>query len=204
MKTKQRILKAILHNGSMSRADLSDILGISPSRISEVTGLMIDEGLLFKAGYGSSNGRGRKNILLDIDTSRQFALGIGLCQGVLSAGITTVKGETIESKCIKLSCGTSFDNIKAASEAICKDIIKNCCLKPEQLLGIGICADKTTVIALGFAENTAKYADYPLPVLIEPADEYLEYSSAYIPINPAEMYMFGCAKIIRDIFLADN
>lgn len=201
MKTKQKILKSILHNGAMSRTELSAELNISPSRISEVTGAMINEGLLIRSGYGIGNSRGRKNVLLDIDVSRRFALGIGLCKGIICAGITTVKGETIESRSINIGDDASPDDIDSAVNRLCRDIIKNCCLKPEQLLGIGICRDKAIGIALNDNESAAKHTAYSLPVLIEPADEYLEYSSAYIPIDPTEMYMFGCAKVIRDIFL---
>lgn len=200
MKTKQRILKAILHNGAMSRAALSDELGISPSRISEVTGLMMKEGIIIKSGYGDSSGRGRKETLLDISDSCCFALGIGLTPGVICAGITTVKGETIENRCISLAEAGYPADISSYIRELCRDMMKNCCLSQERLLGVGICQDMSMPPALGKDEM----ASFPMPVLIEPADKYLEYSSAYIPINPAEMYMFGCAKVIRDIFLGDG
>lgn len=199
MKTRQKILKTILHRGAMSRTQLSLELDISPSRISEVTGLMIDEGLLIKSGYSDGSSRGRKNTLLDIDVSRSFALGVGLCRGILCAGITTVRGETLESKSMALDASNTPEKAIATKE-LCRELMKNCCLLPEQLLGIGICLDKESEEALR-KEIAAAMQTSPLPMLIEPADEYLEYSSAYIPIDPTEMYMFGCAKIIRDVFL---
>ena len=41
------------------------------------------------------------------------------------------------------------------------------------------------------------------PIFFETADEYLAYSQAYMPINPEEMYVFGGAKVIRELLLKD-
>lgn len=205
MKIKTKILRTILHNGPTSRAKLSKILSYSPSGISEAVSLLIERGVLSEAGYEnkSPNIRGRKNILLDIDTSKCFALGIGMSGQTLSAGLATLKGGSLDTKSIEISPGDSPEKIISEAESLCRRVLKDCCLDPKMLLGVGICIDSGLSERIGLSEQT-DFSAYPLPVLVEPADDYIRYSAAYMPINPAELYMFGCAKVIRDIFLEEN
>jgi hypothetical protein len=160
----------------------------------------MDEGILLKAGSRSTS-NGRSGVLLEIDITRRFAVGIGVCHGVMSAGIITLDGRTLEKETAPISeSDTGKQILIQVSEALSR-LFKNCCLSSENVLGIGVCMDSELFKTLG--NNSLSELSGGYPIFFETADEYLAYSQAYMPINPEEMYVFGGAKVIRELLLKD-
>ena len=200
MKLRTKILSAILHDGPCSQAELARKCTASPSAVSEECRRLMDEGILLKAG-SRSTANGRSGVLLEIDITRRFAVGIGVCHGVMSAGIITLDGRTLEKETAPISeSDTGKQILIQVSEALSR-LFKNCCLSSENVLGIGVCMDSELFKTLG--NNSLSELSGGYPIFFETADEYLAYSQAYMPINPEEMYVFGGAKVIRELLLKD-
>jgi N-acetylglucosamine repressor len=200
MKVRTKILSAILHDGPCSQAELARKCTASPSAVSEECRRLMDEGILLKAG-SRSTANGRSGVLLEIDITRRFAVGIGVCHGVMSAGIITLDGRTLEKETAPISeSDTGKQILIQVSEALSR-LFKNCCLSSENVLGIGVCMDSELFKTLG--NNSLSELSGGYPIFFETADEYLAYSQAYMPINPEEMYVFGGAKVIRELLLKD-
>ena len=200
MKVRTKILSAILHDGPCSQAELARKCTASPSAVSEECRRLMDEGILLKAG-SRSTANGRSGVLLEIDITRRFAVGIGVCHGVMSAGIITLDGRTLEKETAPISESDTGNQILIqVSEALSR-LFKICCLSSENVLGIGVCMDSDLFKTLG--NNSLSELSGGYPIFFETADEYLAYSQAYMPINPEEMYVFGGAKVIRELLLKD-
>ena len=200
MKVRTKILSAILHDGPCSQAELARKCTASPSAVSEECRRLMDVGILLKAG-SRSTANGRSGVLLEIDITRRFAVGIGVCHGVMSAGIITLDGRTLEKETAPISeSDTGKQILIQVSEALSR-LFKNCCLSSENVLGIGVCMDSELFKTLG--NNSLSELSGGYPIFFETADEYLAYSQAYMPINPEEMYVFGGAKVIRELLLKD-
>lgn len=198
MKVRTKILSAILHDGPCSQAELAKKCEASPSAVSEECRRLISEGILLKTGRHSlASGRG--GTFLGIDITRRFAVGIGLCRGVISAGIITLDGRTLEKETLAISDSDSGERIIADASEMLSRLFKNCCLSGENILGVGVCMDSELSSRLG-SDIISKLSN-GYPAFFEPADEYLAYSQAYMPINPEEMYVFGGAKVIRELLL---
>lgn len=198
MKVRTKILSAILHDGPCSQAELARKCAASPSAVSEECRRLISEGILLKTGrHNSASGRG--GALLGIDITRRFAVGIGFCRGVISAGIITLDGRTLEKETSAISKSDSDERIIANASEMLSRLFKNCCLSGGNILGIGVCMDSELSKRLG--SDIVSRLSNGYPAFFEPADEYLAYSQAYMPINPEEMYVFGGAKVIRELLL---
>lgn len=203
MKVRTKILSAILHDGPCSQAELARKCAASPSAVSEECRRLISEGILLKTGKRGL-ASGRSGTLLGIDITRRFAVGIGLCRGVISAGIITLDGRTLEKETLAISEADSSESesgeqIIADASKMLSQLFKNCCLSGENILGIGVCMDSELSSRLG--SDIISRLSNGYPAFFEPADEYLAYSQAYMPINPEEMYVFGGAKVIRELLL---
>lgn len=200
MKVRTKILSAILHDGAKSQAELARACQASPSAVSEECRRLIDEGILARAGR-RSQASGRGGALLELDITRRFAIGIGICRSVMSAGIITLDGRTLEKEALPICEYDSAQQILLAVSGTLSRLFKNCCLLSENVLGIGVCMDSEHFGILGGEGISKLAAGYP--IFFEPADEYLAYSKAYMPVNPEEMYIFGGAKVIRELLLKD-
>lgn len=199
MKVRTKILSAILHDGPCSQAELARKCAASPSAVSEECRRLIDEGILSKSPKVRA-ANGRSGALLEIDITRRFLVGIGICRSVMSAGIMTLDGRTLEKETAAISESDSNMQIIAQIEKTLLRLLENCCLSGKNILGIGVCMDSGLFGALseGLSGLAGGY-----PTFFEPADEYLAYSQVYIPINPEDMYVFGGANVIRELLLTD-
>lgn len=191
MKIKSQILSELLYSGALTRSQLSKKISFSPANISKAVKALIIEGKIKEVGYKPS-GRGRKSILLDVNQSFKFALGIGFADGILSVMLITLKGEALEKATKKCD---SFD--EALLKRLCDETLRNCGLNPCELLGIGLCT-KESDRSDGLIKNLEK--DFSSEILFEPAEDYL-LSSPYHSVNPEELCLFAAAKVVRDKFI---
>ncbi len=201
MKTRAKILRAILYDGPASRAELSKKLGISASGITDAAARLCEEGILVESGYRPRDGRGRKNILLDVDPSYKFAFGVGVYGGVVCVGLTTVRGDTLGKRTADFPTDAPSEKLIGLIRQMMSDIMRDCCIDSSRIIGIGLCLDRDARKLLG-DEPPAFIPG--VRMIAEQADGYIEYSKAYLPVNPEELYIYGCGKVIRDLFISPS
>lgn len=204
---KNRILISICHDGPASQAELAKKFGLSASHICEAVSKLVDEGILTESGYRvEKKTRGRKNTLLDFNTANKFALGIGHAGNVLSVGLTTVKGDVLGKESVLLDEDISKPELFNIALDISMRLLRDSCLAISSVLGIGICA-KNDSVELFYPSQT--FCDLindimefsKLPVVFEPAEEFLNMDERIASIRPEGLYLFGAAKVIRDLLL---
>lgn len=207
MNIKNRIMLSICHDGPASRTELAKKFKLSASHICEAVASLVEEGVLIELGYRMvKKARGRKNTLLDFNPIYKFALGIGFADGVLSIGLTTVKGDVLGKASVKIGEETSKEDVFNTCRDISMRLLRDSCLEPDSLLGVGLC------IKLSSAERFYPDPDCEsiisevrgfaaLPVVYDPAEEYLLLDERIADIRPEGLYLFGAAKVIRELLL---
>ncbi|MCD7847057.1 MAG: MarR family transcriptional regulator [Oscillospiraceae bacterium] len=194
--TQARLIELILTEGAMSRSEMARRLSVSASMITEATVELIDRGILRECGYKNSQGKGRRNQLLDIDISCGFALGAGLYERTLSVGLCTLKGETLSHRIINLPENPTGEYILQAGKSAATEILSDCCISPDKLFGIGLCMTRSDFERLGASDT--HFGN--VPVLFEPADQIISYSTTTgLPVDPNGMYVFGCGRVVRNL-----
>lgn len=98
------ILEIIRTEGTISRAHISRLTGLSRSTCSILVDEMISEGLVIEMGKEESSG-GRKAILLKLNYDGGRAIGIKVMQNCISAALVDLSG-----KIIKIKSGDFPDN----------------------------------------------------------------------------------------------
>jgi glucokinase-like ROK family protein len=71
------VVNCLREKRRLSRVELARELGLTPAAITRITSDLIQEGYIREGGPGNSN-RGRKPILLELNTSAAYAIGIDL------------------------------------------------------------------------------------------------------------------------------
>ena len=61
MKIRAKILKALLHSGPMSRAELAEQIGSSNSGVTAVSATLCEQGVIYETGYQQRTGKGRNS-----------------------------------------------------------------------------------------------------------------------------------------------
>ena len=135
---KGLVLKAIEKNGSVSRADVGKIVGLTPPTVSAIVKDLIERDIVREIGKGDSSG-GKKPILLKINSKAAYMIAVdlggenGIRVALMDLSYNIVKekfGPKIES--------LNSQKLKNALSVILKDFIKEINISKEKILSICI------------------------------------------------------------------
>ncbi|HEV7898456.1 MAG TPA: ROK family transcriptional regulator [Planosporangium sp.] len=132
------LLSKLFLDGPVSRLELSRLTGLSAGTVSNVTGELIDEGLLVEAGLVESDG-GRPRVLLAVNPSYGYVIGVDV-------GETRIKVELFDLSMRALATvdhpldSANPDPGKVAEFVIAglREVIAGAQVEAERVLGAGI------------------------------------------------------------------
>ncbi|MDD3840872.1 MAG: ROK family transcriptional regulator [Clostridia bacterium] len=132
------ILKLIRKKEIISRAELAKIAKLSPTTISDLTQLLLNEGVVIEIGEGTSKG-GRKPILLSLNDRCGFFIGVDIAVNFLKIGIFDIELNVIqmtEKEFIK----TEYTNDELSREIIdlIQELLEKSRINKKKIFGIGI------------------------------------------------------------------
>lgn len=102
---RARILEMLLKYGPISRAEMSQISGLTPPAITALANELLAEGLLEECGIETENRMvGRKRMKMNLVHNAQLVIGVEIGVKQILAGLVNLKGEIICKQSISLSC----------------------------------------------------------------------------------------------------
>ncbi|MGY4691634.1 ROK family protein [Salibacterium sp. K-3] len=104
------LIEEIIKNISLSRSDLSRNTGLNKATISVQVNELINENIVVEKTEGESVTRGRKPILLEINGSAGYSVGIDIDEQNLHLVFCDLKGELFHKESILLET-TDFDEV---------------------------------------------------------------------------------------------
>lgn len=130
------ILNLIKTNGPISRADIANRIGLSPATVTSITGILIDEDLVFEKETGDSSG-GRPPILLDLNPRGGFVIGIKLMEMQAVAALTDLNATVLEKIQTDIKSKEPREVVECLVQLV-HDLIRDGGIPQERLLGVGI------------------------------------------------------------------
>ena len=142
-RNRMQILRVIRENGPISRVDISAMLHITRAAVTIITNEMIAQSILEEVGeepQDPSNEirKGRRKILLDINPSYRFALGVYIDEASISIGLTTLNAQALDKRSLTLEPDASSSDITEQIAITVRKMLQNSCLHVEDIVGIGI------------------------------------------------------------------
>ena len=89
------ILTYLNSKGKSSRHEIAREIGLTPASLTQITGRLIDAGILRECGVSSETGKGRKQILLEINPDWKYIISISIEVDVTFITITNILGEKL-------------------------------------------------------------------------------------------------------------
>lgn len=136
LNNKQIILQAIRDKAPISRADLSQTLGLTKGTISSLVNELLEEKLCVESGPGESSG-GRRPVMLLFNDRAGYTIGIDVGVNYILGILTTLNGDIIRKEKQK----TDNKDYQAAVGRIIsmiKDLHQSVPESPYGVVGIGI------------------------------------------------------------------
>lgn len=131
------VMSLIRQKGRLSRKELSDLTGLSPTTCGSITRQLIKDGFLYETGQGESTG-GRKPVMLEIKPISYYAAGFDIGMEELQMVVADITGQILLEKKLAYTKGISVEQaVEMVSEELTR-LIEKIGLKRERFLGCGL------------------------------------------------------------------
>jgi predicted NBD/HSP70 family sugar kinase len=134
------ILNILKKNGSVSRADIAEILQLTPAAITILVNEMEQEGIIVEIGQlEKENGQsGRRKQLIDINSTYRYVIGINLESDNVNIGVSNLKGETVAYKRKPVDKLQDPEQMIQEISAECIDMLWKKNITKESVIGVGV------------------------------------------------------------------
>ena len=131
------ILDLIRREKGISKAELAEITGLSPTAVGVITASLLEEGYIHETGTGESKG-GRRPVLLELKPRSFYAIGVDMDVAYMNMMLIDITGEVICERTMHLSESTAFEKAVGRLEDAILDMLDEKVIDLGRLLGIGI------------------------------------------------------------------
>lgn len=133
------ILNFLRNNHGLSRTQIAQKLKLSKATVSRVVNELIKNKLITEIGEGESKEiGGRRPVILTINSSGSFAVGVDLGTTNTVVAIADLKGEILKKVRVPTNGNHRLDTILSQVSNLVNDVIKEAEVKRELIAGIGI------------------------------------------------------------------
>ena len=115
--SRRQIIALLLDRRALSRAELARLTHLNKPTVSNLVARLIDEGVVYEIGSGTSTG-GRKPILLSIQETSRLAIGVEIDAAVCRLLLVTLHGEHL----VNLDMPLATPSVETVVEAIASGI----------------------------------------------------------------------------------
>ncbi len=134
------ILDLIRVNKSISKAELAEITGLSPTAVGVIVASLIEEGYIVETGTGESKG-GRRPIMLELKGRSFYSFGVDIDVNNINIVLIDITGEVVLEKQIGAKNRESrevYDKTALTIANEIKAIMQSLSIQFERVLGIGL------------------------------------------------------------------
>ncbi len=131
------IMALIRMHEKLSRKELSDLTGLSPTACGSITRQLIEDGFLHEIGPGESTG-GRKPVMLEMKPNSYFAAGFDIGMKYIRMVIADLTGQILVEKSLEYGVEITVADAIGLIEKELAALIRENALRRERFLGCGI------------------------------------------------------------------
>lgn len=137
---QKTILNLIWSNKALSRADLSQLTGLSPTAIGQIVTNLLEKGYIHETKTGESTG-GRRPVMLELKPGSFFSIGVDMDVNYINFVLMDITGRIIYEDTLNTPSAPeqlSFQDVAILIEKNVQKIVNGHSIPIEKLLGVGI------------------------------------------------------------------
>ncbi len=133
------VLYLLNREGTLSRKDISERLGLTPAAVTKITRELLSWGQIIEIGEAEENQKaGRKKILLSLNSDGIFALGISLEADFCTYGVFKISGERVLSEKIKFDHEIPPEEFLLRISDRVNAVVEKSGVSREKIIGAGV------------------------------------------------------------------
>lgn len=151
------VLKAVMSQGALSRADIAKITGLTPASITNITKELMERGYLVQSRIGKSSG-GRPPIILELNPDARYIIGINIGVGKIEVVVSNIVADILIKKTIDLKDeDRTKDNVINIIVSLVNEVIIESCIDKGKVIGLGIAMHGIVNALTGISEYSPYY-----------------------------------------------
>jgi predicted NBD/HSP70 family sugar kinase len=139
---RMRVVDALRHSGTASRADLSRHTGLSRATVSSLVSDLIERGVVMERSPGADSAgtaqAGRPPVLLALDPSAGAALGIDFGHTHVRVAVADLSSRVLAERRHALDVDSSAGEAIDVASALADEVLGEAGVAPEALIGCGM------------------------------------------------------------------
>jgi predicted NBD/HSP70 family sugar kinase len=192
------IIEALLENGSMSRSELADSIGLSRSALTEMSRVLIADGFIEESpSVVDRQRKGRPSIMLSLNAQYGYFVGVGLTEDPPLMALTDCHGNVLAEHQIGMVMKP-----EEVAAAICRGIpylTRASNISREKVLGIGVALSGHVNHAQGIClhSNALGWHNVPIAGIVEQLAEiptYIDNDAHAVALGEK---LFGLARELK-------
>jgi len=166
---RSAVITALLRNEQLSRTELSEITGVSPAAITEVTQTFLQRGLLVELPSQAAGRRGRPTVQLQLQATHAYFAGISAGESDMPLVITDLRGRVLERQDLT-AYKTPAELVESTSKAF-KEVLRAAGIPRSRVQGVGITVSGIVNATEGVCRYSAalNWRDVPIAQLMAKA-----------------------------------
>lgn len=133
---RSTVLNTILSEGAISRAALSQLIGLSPASITNLTAVLLEQGLILETKQGESSG-GRRPTLLEINPDGGYVVGLKLTDQQIIGALTDLSARVLSNQTTTLEGSQPEQIVEKIAETVTA-LLKKARVPRKKLRGVGL------------------------------------------------------------------
>lgn len=134
---QKAILDLIRIHNAISRAELSQLTGLSPTAIGIIASSLLEEGYIHETDIGESKG-GRRPVLLELKPDSFYSVGVDLDVNYINIILMDITGKPVCERNLSRSENIGFEDTVIEIEDTVQKMLVDFSIETDKLLGIGM------------------------------------------------------------------
>lgn len=153
----EAILKVIKNNGSLSRADIAKLTGLTPASVTNITKILIESDYLIERGIGESSG-GRPPIILEINIKARYIIGVSIGVGSIDVVLTDLGADIVLKRSVYIDENSVNDEyVFTHLVNLINEVIEISEVDKNKIAGIGVAMHGVVNPILGISQYAPYY-----------------------------------------------
>jgi len=116
-RNQEAVFQAVHRDGPISRIDIASRLQLSPAAVTNITGALIERGVVYESRTADATGVGRRAILLEVDYDAALVAGIKISNAGLTCALTNLNAEVLHTETHSIASTEPDQVVDAVAQA---------------------------------------------------------------------------------------
>jgi predicted NBD/HSP70 family sugar kinase len=131
------VLNLVKGTDGISRAEIAAQSGLSPATISNLSAELIEEGLIYETGVVETT-RGRPPILLTLNSSARYVVGVKVMPDSFVAVVTDLNAQVVAHRSVEAALMQTVEEIVSDISKLVDAVIIDAAIDRTNVLGVGL------------------------------------------------------------------